>query len=615
MALTAGDFGSAAGAPETADEFSFAADAGRQITEWARGRSLGLSSASGICIALCLCATTWFTAGTRAANFRAVVALSAGYLILRAGRRLLADPPDGTRAGRAAEVAVPAVPAAEVAATVATAAQSRSRWLATLGWSLSECVLYAGLAAGAAADHWPDAWTLGITVVALVAVRELMRASAGVTGQDPEQSWLRQATELFLAMPAGGRVLLIAIVAPVWGSRAALLALLDWAIISIGYGLASRGPAERPRVPPGPSDPADGAVGWPEQAGRRRGWIAERGDRTADRRGRAARRRERTTEADEPSAERPGPAGSPWPGSLIVMLQPQAADANDQPETVTQLSAAAVQGAMAGTPGVDHPATPASDAGADRSRALERPDPDRAPEAAADLAEGHDGGAERAPADLAQRAQAGPVAARPADLAAASRLARLRDDGVLARRLGEMVRGNLLPLPPAVLGLAATAVLAYLGLRSLPVVLVMAPALIMVLVAAPGSSNRHAGRLDWLVPPVLLGWQCLYVTTVGQAEGVPGPITFVLVGALLLRYADLACPGSPVQLARPPQAGQPRRELGTALGWEGRMLLLGLGAAIGIAMYAYLALTVYLVLLVCAKILASCLRPWPGSGR
>jgi hypothetical protein len=178
-----------------------------------------------------------------------------------------------------------------------------------------------------------------------------------------------------------------------------------------------------------------------------------------------------------------------------------------------------------------------------------------------------------------------------------------------------MVRGNLLPLPPAVLGLAATAVLAYTGLRSLPVVLVMAPALIMVLVAAPGSSNRHAGRLDWLVPPVLLGWQCLYVATVGQAEGVPGPITFVLVGALLLRYADLASPGSPVQLARPLQAGQPRRELGTALGWEGRMLLLGLGAAIGIATYAYLALTLYLVLLVGAKILASCLRPSRAGGR
>jgi hypothetical protein len=38
------------------------------------------------------------------------------------------------------------------------------------------------------------------------------------------------------------------------------------------------------------------------------------------------------------------------------------------------------------------------------------------------------------------------------------------------------------------------------------------------------------------------------------------------------------------------------------MGWDGRMLLCGLGAAMGIAMFAYLALAVYLAVLVCWKI-------------
>ncbi len=60
-------------------------------------------------------------------------------------------------------------------------------------------------------------------------------------------------------MPAGGRVLVIAVVAPLWGARAVLVGLLDWAIIAIGIGivLGSRtgGPAggrARPAPIPAP---------------------------------------------------------------------------------------------------------------------------------------------------------------------------------------------------------------------------------------------------------------------------------------------------------------------------------------------------------------------------
>ena len=40
-----------------------------------------------------------------------------------------------------------------------------------------------------------------------------------------------------LTMPVGGRVLVIAVVAPLWGARAVLVGLLDWAIIAIGIGI------------------------------------------------------------------------------------------------------------------------------------------------------------------------------------------------------------------------------------------------------------------------------------------------------------------------------------------------------------------------------------------
>jgi hypothetical protein len=74
-------------------------------------------------------------------------------------------------------------------------------------------------------------------------------------------------------------------------------------------------------------------------------------------------------------------------------------------------------------------------------------------------------------------------------------------------------------------------------------------------------------------------------------------------------------------LARPRHPGDPAAERGTSLGWEGRMLLAGLAAGIGIATVAYLALTAYLGVLIGAKVVTRCLAPGrntvhdrPGTG-
>jgi hypothetical protein len=542
-------------------------ETGRQILDWARARSLGASSVLGISVVLTLCAVVWLTAGTRSGNFRASAALLAGYAMLVVGRGLLTRPGvGGRRAGRFA--------------AARPAALARTSWLATLGWTLAECVIYAGLAIGAAADHWPGVWTLAIAVLSLVGVRELMAASAWPAGpDDPDQGPLRRAAAVVMRMPAGGRLLLIGLVGPVWGNRAVLFALLDWTIIAIGLSLASQqGPARKPVRPAAPELTGPGRL--------------------------------------PPAA----------PPSLAVLLVPAdggrvaGVQLDGPPDDDTSADAVPVETVPVETVPVETGAAEAAASGAG---------PDGSEPA------GAESGGATVPFDIATDVPPLPAGTgkrkagrgerqrpetTPDEQAWRDRLIMLRDDGALARYLGGLVRGNLLPLPPAVLGLVATALLAHLGLRSLPGILVLSPGLIMLL-AAPGSSNRHAGRLDWLVPAVLLGWQCLYIATVGQAQDVPTPVSFTLCAVLMIRFADLACPGRPVVLARPMgrnwamEVMEADRERGTALGWEGRMLLLGAGAAAGIGMFAYLALTAYLGGLICVKVLISSARVREGEGR
>ena len=397
------------------------AGAGRLALAWATERRLGRSAACGITLALTACAAAWFSAGTRTDIVRGVAGLWIGYLVLKAGQRL--------PAGRA--------PAAAVG------------WLTALGSCLAECAVCASLAAGAAAQHWSRAWPLAIAVLGLVGVRRLMsRCSVPPGFGDHPEGAIRRAGAAALTMPLGGRILLIGLVAPVWGARVALLALLAWAIVSITCGLAGRAAP---------------------------GVAADHEDDEDD-------------DAKDPS------------GRSSVLL-------------------------------------------------------------------------------------------------------RLRDDGVFARGSGALVRGNLLPLPPALLGLAAISALGLLGLHGLPWALMIAPAVVMLL-AAPGSAHPHTGRFDWLVPALLLGAQILYFTAIGRGAGVPGPVIFLLGAALLLRYTDVAATGRPVMLAGAGTPGGAGTERGSGLGWEGRLLIAGLAAAMGIATFAYLALTVYFGFLICAKVVA-----------
>ena len=174
-----------------------------------------------------------------------------------------------------------------------------------------------------------------------------------------------------------------------------------------------------------------------------------------------------------------------------------------------------------------------------------------------------------------------------------------RGDGALSRWIGALVDGRLPPLPPLLVGLFVTGVLAALGLGNLPGILVLTPVEAMML-AALGSTHPHDGRLDWLAPALLLTGEGVFLAALGLARGVTPWLVFALLAAVVVRHVDLAC------RARA-GLGIPANVYG--LGWDGRMLLAGAAAAAGFVPFAYAALSGYLWLLFIWDFLSDWLAP------
>jgi Family of unknown function (DUF5941) len=159
-----------------------------------------------------------------------------------------------------------------------------------------------------------------------------------------------------------------------------------------------------------------------------------------------------------------------------------------------------------------------------------------------------------------------------------------RGDGKLAIWIGKWVEGKVPPLPPLFVGLLVTGVLTALGLGNLSGILLLTPAEAMLL-AAFASWHPHDGRSDWLVPPLLQAGEYIFLAEIGYAGHVWPPLTFAVVAAVGLRHLDLA-----YRVRGGMANGVDRR----GLGWEGRMILAGIAAAVGIALFFYLLLAVYL---------------------
>jgi hypothetical protein len=215
---------------------------------------------------------------------------------------------------------------------------------------------------------------------------------------------------------------------------------------------------------------------------------------------------------------------------------------------------------------------------------------------------------------------------------ASFQIAAYRDDGPISLWLGRLVQGRIPPIPPLIVGLFVTSALAALGMGNLSGVLLLTPVEAMLL-AGLGSSHPHDGRLDWLVPSLIQAGEYLFLAALAFTHRVPAPLVFALVAALVLRHLDVAYrarqrivwPGpqrirtfaAGYGLTWPPTAADGRPADVTGLGWEVRMLILGIGAALGITPIASVALAGYLWALLVRDFLTTWLgvhdQPTPAS--
>jgi hypothetical protein len=159
-----------------------------------------------------------------------------------------------------------------------------------------------------------------------------------------------------------------------------------------------------------------------------------------------------------------------------------------------------------------------------------------------------------------------------------------RGDGKIALWIGKWVEGKVPPLAPLFVGLLVTGVLTALGLRNLSGILLLTPVEAMLL-AAFASWHPHDGRSDWLVPPLLQAGEYVFLAEIGYAGHVWPPLTFAVLAVVGLRHLDLA-----YRVRGGLANGIDRR----GLGWEGRMIIAGIAAAVGIATFAYGLLALYL---------------------
>ncbi|MER7501246.1 DUF5941 domain-containing protein [Nonomuraea pusilla] len=168
----------------------------------------------------------------------------------------------------------------------------------------------------------------------------------------------------------------------------------------------------------------------------------------------------------------------------------------------------------------------------------------------------------------------------------ASRVVTYRDDGPLSRAMGLLVAGQLPPLPPVLAGTFVTGVLLLIGVAGSDGLAVFAPA-VMLLLAGPGSTHPHDGRLDWTVPPILRAVEYAFVAECGFSHEVPPVLIVLLLAAMAFHHYDL--------VYRLRQHVYPPPWLSAAgLGWDGRTMALALAALAGWMTAAFVLLALYL---------------------
>ncbi|MEV5409395.1 DUF5941 domain-containing protein [Thermopolyspora sp. NPDC052614] len=183
-----------------------------------------------------------------------------------------------------------------------------------------------------------------------------------------------------------------------------------------------------------------------------------------------------------------------------------------------------------------------------------------------------------------------------------ARLVSYRDDGPLATLLRDHLGPGLPPVFTTLVALIAVAALGFTGTLDVgtgPIMLV--PALIVVALVVPTMPRDHLGRFDWLVPPLVRAVEFLTILLVALAADAPKWLLFVLI--YVIGYHTYDTVYRTRQSIWPPawvfQAG---------LGWECRLLIIGVGAAIGQLTIVMAVLTAYLAVLFAVESITSWVR-------
>jgi hypothetical protein len=182
------------------------------------------------------------------------------------------------------------------------------------------------------------------------------------------------------------------------------------------------------------------------------------------------------------------------------------------------------------------------------------------------------------------------------------RLLAYRDDGPLAALLTARVRPGR-GLPPVPTALAAVLAIVALGVSGVVTegAMLLVPALVLVALVLPTATRDHLGRFDWLMPPLLRGAEFFTILLVGLAAEAPKWLLFVLLYVIGYHTYDT--------VYRTRQGIWPAPWVFRAgLGWEVRVLLIGLGAALGWATAVLAVLTAYLGVLFAVESVLSWVR-------
>lgn len=181
-----------------------------------------------------------------------------------------------------------------------------------------------------------------------------------------------------------------------------------------------------------------------------------------------------------------------------------------------------------------------------------------------------------------------------------ARLLAYRDDGPLTHALaGKLGRG--LPPVPATL-VALLAVVAFVVTSALtPGPAMLLPVATTVLLVLPTAPRNHLGRFDWLTPPLLRATELLAIIAIGLAAGAPKWLLFVLVYVVGYHTYDT--------VYRTRQSiWPPAWVFHAGLGWELRLLIIGVGAALDRLTPVLAVLTAYLFVLFAVESVTSWVR-------